>query len=145
MLSCGFGIWGLGFSAAVPPLESVIRDRQADYYKVLAMSDKAGSSNPFVEFLLAAILTALQKTSGTDQVSDLLTDQVARLLPNLGKGERSASRCMGRLGLTHRPTFRANYLNPALAAGLIDRTIPDKPNSRLQKYRLTNKGLTVLR
>jgi hypothetical protein len=47
---------------------------------------------------------------------------------------------MTRLKLSHRPTFRANYLNPALTTGLIERTIPDKPNSRLQKYRLTAKG-----
>tara|TARA_B110000879_G_scaffold194061_1_gene261490 strand:- start:1115 stop:1249 length:135 start_codon:yes stop_codon:yes gene_type:complete len=43
---------------------------------------------------------------------------------------------MQKLNLSHRPTFRKNYLNPALTAQLIERTIPDKPNSRLQKYRL---------
>ena len=49
--------------------------------------------------------------------------------------------CMKALGLVHRPTFRKNYLQPALAARLIERTLPDKPNSRLQKYRRTQPSL----
>lgn len=53
----------------------------------------------------------------------------------LGTKPASALECMKKLGLSHRPTFRQNYLQPALAAGLIERTLPDKPNSRLQKYR----------
>ena len=44
------------------------------------------------------------------------------------------------LGLSDRKSFRDRYLKPALAEGLIEMTIPDKPNSRLQKYRLTAKG-----
>lgn len=36
--------------------------------------------------------------------------------------------------------FRQLYLVPALEAGWVEMTIPDKPNSRLQKYRLTAKG-----
>ena len=47
---------------------------------------------------------------------------------------------MRLLNLSHRPTFRKNYLRPAIADGLIELTIPDKPNSRLQKYRLSEKG-----
>ncbi len=39
-----------------------------------------------------------------------------------------------------RKSFRERYLRPALADGLIEMTIPDKPNSRLQRYRLTDKG-----
>lgn len=39
-----------------------------------------------------------------------------------------------------RKSFRERYLRPALADGLIEMIIPDKPNSRLQKYRLTDKG-----
>lgn len=53
----------------------------------------------------------------------------------MGAKPVSALECMKKLGLSHRPTFRQNYLQPALDAGLIERTLPDKPNSRLQKYR----------
>jgi Fic family protein len=122
------------------PVESVIRDRQADYYRVLGACDKAGNSTAFIEFLLAALLTALREVSTTDQVSDQLTDQVKSLLKVLKPKPLSAVECMQRLKLSHRPTFRANYLHPALEQGLIERTIPDKPNSRLQKYRLSTKA-----
>jgi Fic family protein len=122
------------------PVESVIRDRQADYYRVLAACDKVGNSTAFIDFLLTAILTALRAVSGTDQVSDQVSDQVKPLLKALKAKPLSAVECMHRLKLSHRPTFRANHLHPALEHGLIERTLPDKPNSRLQKYRLTPKG-----
>jgi hypothetical protein len=79
---------------------------------------------------------ALRESPNTDQVTDQVSDQVAALLRTLKTETLTALECMKRLKLSHRPTFRANYLNPALSAGLIERTIPDKPNSRLQKYRL---------
>ncbi len=44
------------------------------------------------------------------------------------------------LDMQDRKSFRERYLKPALVDGLIEMTIPDKPNSRLQKYRLTDKG-----
>jgi hypothetical protein len=47
---------------------------------------------------------------------------------------------MQSLGLSHRPNFLALHLRPALGANLIQMTVPDKPNSRLQKYRLTQAG-----
>ena len=50
---------------------------------------------------------------------------------------------MARLALSHKPSFRTNYLNPALECGLVERTIPDKPNSRNQKYRRCNASYGV--
>jgi Fic family protein len=126
------------------PVETVIRDQQTAYYQALAACDKAGNSTVFIEFLLTTLLTALREAAETDQVGDQLTDQVASLLRTLGNKTLSALECMQELGLSHRPTFRTNHLNPALSAGLIAYTIPDKPQSRLQKYRLTQKGLQSL-
>lgn len=122
------------------PIEAVIRDQQQKYYMVLAICDKAGNSTAFIEFLLRALLTALREVGKTDQVSDQVTDQVAKLISLLEKhGTLSATEAMKRLKLSHRPTFRANYLHPAITAGLVELTIPDKPSSRLQKYRRTGK------
>lgn len=44
------------------------------------------------------------------------------------------------MGLKDRKSFRLVYLKPALDAQLIEMTIPDKPNSRLQQYALTQRG-----
>ena len=33
-----------------------------------------------------------------------------------------------------KETLRASYLNPALENGLIKMTLPDKPNSKNQRY-----------
>ena len=45
-----------------------------------------------------------------------------------------------KLNLANRENFRLNYLKPALEQGLIEITISNKPNSSLQKYRLTIVG-----
>ena len=119
------------------PVESVIREQQAGYYSALAAADKAGQSTVFIEFLLSTLLQTLHEVTATDQVSDQVTDQVRALLKCLDPQPLSALECMKKLGLSHRPTFRKNYLQPALDARLIERTLPDKPSSSQQKYRLT--------
>ena len=49
--------------------------------------------------------------------------------------ECSTKELMELFELKHRPTFRDNYLLPALELGYIEMTVPDKPNSSKQKYR----------
>jgi ATP-dependent DNA helicase RecG len=72
------------------------------------------------------------------------TDPVQRLVIALRAGALSAHQLRNALGIRHRHTFRKNYLRPASQRGLIELTIPDKPNSRLQKYRLTETGRDLL-
>ena len=47
-------------------------------------------------------------------------------------------------GLKDRVHFLKTHLEPLLPAGWIERTIPDKPRSGKQKYRLTQKGRRAL-
>ena len=64
---------------------------------------------------------------------------IKNLVINL-KGEMNRQEIQLIMQLNDRFHFRDSYLKPALEAGLIEMTIPDKPNSRYQKYRLTEKG-----
>ena len=91
----------------------------------------------------AAVATGTSN-SVVGQVTDPVTDPVLRLLQTLIGEPKAPSAMQADLGLKHRPTFRANYLYPALEADLIEMTIPDKPNSSQQKYRLTAQGKVVV-
>ena len=77
------------------------------------------------------------------KLADAVTLQVSRLLEVL-TGDMSRAVLMSALALKDRMHFANDYLRPALEADLSQYTIPDKPNSRLQRYRLTEKGRTVV-
>ena len=123
------------------PVESLIYQNQRAYYNALQVSTDQTNSAPFIEFILQMIFDAIQSSSATDQVTvhDTVqaTDHVQRLVSAMGQKEYSLTELMSLLGLSHRPTFQQNYLNPAIEAGLVERTIPDKPKSPKQRYRLS--------
>ena len=48
------------------------------------------------------------------------------------------------MGLTDRTKFRRKYIHPLLEADILEQTMPDKPNSRNQKYQLTARGLELM-
>ena len=115
------------------PVESLIHSRQSEYYEAIRESSDRGDSTPFIAFMLETILEAIRESRTTDQVSD----QVARLLAGLRDGPKTATKLMAALGLSHRSTFRNNYIRPALSAGLVEMTRPESPTAKNQKYRLT--------
>ena len=120
------------------PIEELIQSRQKEYYEAFNKANNASDSSCFVTLILEIIRDTLKNTDQvSDQVTDQVDDSVQRILSVLGNETLSAAEIMKRLGLSHRPTFRKNYLNPALKAHLVERTIPDKPNSSKQKYRKT--------
>jgi Fic family protein len=116
------------------PVESLIKERQDEYYKVLGECDKAADSKMFIEFLLQGIYDSLRSLDQTEQVGVQVTEQVKKLMAVIGDMPMSNNELMTLVGIKHRPTFRKNYLLPAIEQGLIEMTIPDKPNSSKQKY-----------
>ncbi|WP_045222134.1 Fic family protein [Desulfonatronum thioautotrophicum] len=122
------------------PVESLIFEHQAEYYQAIQESTQKSDSAPFIAFMLRMILDTV--TSSTPEVTQEVTPEV-RLLSVL-VGEMTRQQLKEALGLKDDEHFRKAYLLPALDAGLIEMTIPDKPRSSKQKYRLTDKGRQVM-
>lgn len=103
------------------PVEELIQSRQKEYYDALGAADAQADSAGFVELILEIIKDSLTEVTvvghNNDQDSDQVADQdktpAERLLFALGNDTLPAADLMVRLGLSHKPTFRKNYLNPA--------------------------------
>jgi len=79
----------------------------------------------------------------TGEVAGEVTGEVLRLL-KVVVGEMKRQEIQEQLGLKHEDYFREAYLLPAIKAGTLEMTIPDKPRSSKQKYRLTATGRHLL-
>ena len=77
----------------------------------------------------------------TEVTTEVTTDVDPGLrLSQVLVGEMTRQQLQAALRLRNDEHFRKAFLQPALDAGLIEMTVPDKPRSRLQKYRLTPTG-----
>jgi len=74
------------------------------------------------------------------QVTAQVTAQVEKLLRAVINSALSREELQSVIGIKHREHLRKTYLEPLITSGWIERTIPDKPRSSLQKYRVTAKG-----
>ncbi|MCX5797642.1 MAG: transcriptional regulator [Elusimicrobia bacterium] len=122
---------------------------------MIELCRKAGLPEPQFKLADNGFLTSLsrrpQPASAPDggqaggQAAPSVPPNVLELVRLLGQaGPLGNAELRQRLGLKGRSDLRERFVYPALDAGLIEPTIPDKPNSRLQKYRLTPKGTALL-
>lgn len=85
------------------PVETVIRDRQADYYRALGEADAAADATPFVAFMLQALLAAMREAlaqTGSEKSSEKSSEKILaclRQMPSL-----SARDIATRLGVSPR-------------------------------------------
>lgn len=122
------------------PLESQIEKFQDDYYDAIAKCHAEGKSDFFIEFILEKIDQILDEVilQFQQQRSDI-SEYVKRLLNVMEEDTPySAVTLLELLHLKSRETLRKNYLHPAIELGLVQLTIPEKVNSKNQRYIIKN-------
>ena len=97
--------------------------------------------NPIVaEVFHRAGLIEVARGEGPPQVTPHVEMLVASLRGAVGREE-----LMQALRLKDRKHFVRHYLQPAIGAGCIEMTRPDKPRSRMQRYQLTGVGQDLMK
>lgn len=118
------------------PIESQIEKFQDEYYNAIAKCHVDGASTIFIEFMLSQIDKILDNISvQISENSEQISEYIKKLLDVMEYDIPYTSKMlMEKLGLKSKEGFRRNYLRPATDMNLIRMTIPDKPNSRNQRY-----------
>lgn len=118
------------------PIESQIEKFQDEYYDAIARCHTEGSSTIFIEFMLSQIDRILDDISlQLRDDPDHLSEYIRKMLDVMEYDvPYTGTALMEKLGLKSKEGFRRNYLRPAVDMNLIRMTIPDKPNSRNQRY-----------
>ena len=126
--------------------------------RVIAICRKHGARSPVFEersgFLIVTFKAQMvagdagevkSRVESGDQVgtkSGPSRDQVEVL--RLCRQEQPLVAMMNIVGRQNRTKFRDGFVKPLIETGLLEMTIPGKPRSRLQKYRLTPAGMKAL-
>ena len=118
------------------PLESQIEKFQTEYYDAIAKCHVNGNSDIFIEFMLEMISQILDEVIvQINRLNYETSEYVKRMLDVMEYDVPYTSNAiMEALGLKSKETLRKNYINPAMELGVVRMTLPDKPNSRNQRY-----------
>ena len=118
------------------PIESQIEKFQNEYYNAIAKCHNEGTSNAFIVFMLEQIDKILEDISEQNfAVSENISEYVKKLLDTMEYDvPYTLATLMDMLELKSKETIRRHYIHPALELNLIQMTIPDKPQSRNQRY-----------
>ena len=118
------------------PIESQIEKFQDEYYDAISGCHADGASTIFIEFMLSQIDNILDDISvQIREDNQRLSECIRKLLEVMEYDVPYTSKMlMEKMGFKSKEGFRRNYLRPAIDLNLIRMTIPDKPNSRNQRY-----------
>lgn len=118
------------------PIESQIEKFQNEYYDAIAKCHMEGNSNTFIHFMLVQIDKILDEIIDSMKKSDeSISEYVKKLLDVMEYDTPyTLASLMELLELKSKETIRRHYIHPALKLDLIRMTLPEKPQSRNQRY-----------
>ena len=118
------------------PLECQIEKYQIEYYDAIAQCHVNGNFDSFIEFMLKMICQILDEVIAQIRKSDSETSEYVKRMLDVMEYDipYTSNAIMEALGLRSKETLRKNYINPAIELGIIRMTLPDKPNSKNQRY-----------
>jgi ATP-dependent DNA helicase RecG len=125
-----------GRSTGIPKILKVMKENGSPPPKFEADEDRTS-------FLIRLPVHGRAAQGLAGEVTPQVTPQVLKLVSAIS-GEQTRAEIMANLGLKDRMHFANEYLQPALDAGLIEMTIPEKPQSSKQRYRITAAGRTLV-
>ena len=123
-------------------IQTLWRPVQADSTEESVTAQVTASNNVLINKSLEELAEAL--SIPVAQVTAQVTAQVEKLLGAVMNSALSRKELQSVTGIKHREHLRKAYIDLLITSGWIERTIPDKPTSRLQKYWITEKGRTWL-
>jgi Fic family protein len=127
------------------PMESVMYEKRPQYYRAIENARRANDSGAFIEFTLAALADIVEaqekhQVEHKDKHQVKPSETQLAVLAALKNKTLSRKEIFAAIEMSGDSRAFKRHIEPLIEAGLIERTVPDKPNSRLQKYRLTDAG-----
>ena len=130
------GVYADVFHNMVSEKKIHITARKGEYFLLDKTAGGHVSHTVFIEFMLSQIDKILDDVSvQISEDHEQLSEYIKKLLEVMEYDIPYTSKAlMEKLGLKSKEGFRRKYLRPAVDMNLICMTIPDKPNSRNQRY-----------
>ena len=135
------------------PMESILYQNRPRYYRAIEDSSSANDSGVFIEFTLSALLNSIidqvkhqeeHQEGHQDKHQVELTETQRSILEALEEGTLSRREIFAGIGINGDTRAFKRHIEHLLTEGLVEMTVPDKPNSKLQKYRLTDSGKSAI-
>ncbi len=112
------------------PIETLIKEKQQDYYNVLGKSDSQGTSTAFIEFMLSIIKDSLEELLKSQRISLTDNDRIIHFKDLIGAKEFSRQDYL-RAYKNISPATASRDLKNAVDNGIIEK----EGDKRLTKYK----------